>query len=263
MSTTTVRSSHGRRNLINVISLAAVFLFVGAFHAKGDDFNKETVVTFNTPVEIPGQVLPAGTYVFKLLDSESNKNIVQIFNKHETHLFATILAVPDYRLEPTGNSVLHFEERAAGAPPAVRAWFYPGDNYGQHFVYPHLRATELAKQTNQNVLSMPNELAANTKAPAKAASEPSVAAMKKADVKAVSPLGGQMELSQAVASRPIPAPAPTPAPAAEPTQLASAQREPANLPQTGSDLPVLAMLGVIGLGGACLVELCRRRTERA
>jgi hypothetical protein len=98
-------------------------------------------MTFTQPVQVPGVVLPAGTYVFKLLDSVSARNIVQVFDKDEKYLFATIIAVPDYRLEPTGDTKVYFEDRAAGAPEALKAWFYPGDSYGQEFVYPQTSAT--------------------------------------------------------------------------------------------------------------------------
>ena len=56
-------------------------------------------MTFSAPVEIPGVhlkgwgVLPAGTYVFKILDSQSDRHIVQIFNADETQCYATILAI--------------------------------------------------------------------------------------------------------------------------------------------------------------------------
>ena len=99
-------------------------------------------------VEIPGvgaQVLPAGTYVFKLLDSQSDRHIVQIFNERQDHVFSTILAIPNYRLQATDKTVMTFRERAAGQPEAIRAWFYPGNRWGQEFVYPKARAIELAK----------------------------------------------------------------------------------------------------------------------
>src|SRR6187397_1271782 len=114
-------------------------------------WDKRTRVTFNAPVEIPGvdaQVLPAGTYVFRLSDSLSDRHIVQILNANETHLYANILAIPNYRLRPTDKTVMTFSERKAGEPQAIRAWFYPGDNSGQEFVYPQARAIELAKITN-------------------------------------------------------------------------------------------------------------------
>jgi hypothetical protein len=131
--------------------------------AKADGWNQKTVMTFSGPVEIPGVhlkgwgVLPAGTYVFKLLDSQSDRHIVQIFNKDETQVIATILAIPNYRLKATGKTVVTFRERPAGEPEALRAWFFPGENFGQEFVYPKARAVELAKTVNQVVLFTPAE----------------------------------------------------------------------------------------------------------
>ena len=126
--------------------------------AKADDWNRKTVIAFSGPVEIPGVhlagwgVLPAGTYVFKILDSQSDRHIVQIFNQDETTIYATILAIPNYRLKATDKTVMTFRERPAGAPEALRAWFYPGRNWGEEFVYPKAKAMELAKTTNTPVL---------------------------------------------------------------------------------------------------------------
>lgn len=104
--------------------------------ARADEWNKETLITFRAPVEIPGKVLAPGTYTFKLMDSEADRNVVLVYNEDQTHLYATLLAVPDYRLRPTGNTVVRMQERAADAPQAVGTWFYPGDNYGWEFAYP-------------------------------------------------------------------------------------------------------------------------------
>src|SRR6202162_6225007 len=109
--------------------------------ARADETNRKTVITFSGPVEIPGVhlqgwgVLPAGTYVFKILDSQSDRHIVQIFNKAETTVYATILAIPNYRLQATDKTVIIFRERPAGEPEALRAWFYPGRNWGEGCVY--------------------------------------------------------------------------------------------------------------------------------
>src|SRR5215510_4179440 len=131
------------------LSLAAL-----AFSAsvKADAWNKKTFVTFSQPVEVPGGVvLPTGAYVFKLLDSASNRHIVQIFDEDQTHIYATVLTIPNYRLQVTGKTVITFVERAAGEPQAIRAWFYPGDNFGQEFVYPKRRAAELAQITDSHI----------------------------------------------------------------------------------------------------------------
>jgi hypothetical protein len=96
------------------------------------------------------------------MDSKSNRDVVAVYNKNEDHCYGVFLAVPDYRLTPAGRSIITFEERAAGAPEAVRAWFYPGENFGHEFVYPKVRASQLAQTNNQPVASMPNEMATNT-----------------------------------------------------------------------------------------------------
>jgi len=167
-----------------------------------DASNKKTIVTTNVPIEVPGKVLPPGTYVFKLLDSASNRNIVQIFDKDEKQLYATILAIPDYRMEPSDKPVIKFEERAANAPEAVKAWFYPGDQYGQQFVYPHRRAVELAKRTKQNVLSMRDDMTQNMKTQATSASDPEVQSLQKTEVTGVNPSGEEIQLEIVILPKP-------------------------------------------------------------
>src|SRR5580700_4709793 len=131
---------------------------------KADDWNRKTIFTFSGPVEIPGVhltgfgVLPAGTYVFKILDSQSDRHIVQILSKDELTVYATILAIPNYRLKATGKTVLTFSERPAGQPEALHAWFYPGRNWGEEFVYSKSAATEIAKSTHKAVLFTSAEL---------------------------------------------------------------------------------------------------------
>jgi hypothetical protein len=221
---------------------------------KADDWNQKTVMTFSGPVEIPGVhlkgwgVLPAGTYVFKLLDSQSDRHIVQIFNKDETQVFATILAIPNYRLKATGKTVVTFWERPAGEPNALRAWFFPGENYGQEFVYPKMRAVELAKQTNAVVLFTPAELPVEVEQPIVSKDEPVVAQLKVAPVLAIKPTGEEVELAQVVAAPP----------ADEPVAAAVL---PATLPATSSALPLIALLGLLALGGAFTLRVARKRLQ--
>jgi hypothetical protein len=165
--------------------------------ADAGDWDEKTVFTFSGPVEIPGQVLDGGTYVFKLADSASDRSIVQAFSEDETHLYGTFLTVPDYHQQPSGKTIINFEERAAGDPEAVKAWFYPGDNYGHDFVYPRAKAIALAKANNQPVASMPDELAGKTTTPAKSMSDSSVTALKKTPLKVQRPTGEEVELTVA------------------------------------------------------------------
>ncbi len=129
-----------------------------------DEWDQKTIFTFNGPVEIPGQVLSAGTYVFKLADSSSDRNVVQVLGKDEKHLYGTFLSIPDQRLRPAGKPIITFDERAAGSPEAVRAWFYPGDDFGHQFVYPkkapHVVAMKQASLKGQQPAEEEVEIAA-------------------------------------------------------------------------------------------------------
>jgi hypothetical protein len=113
-------------------------------------------------VQIPGATLAAGTYVFKLADLQSNRHVVQIFDKDEKKIYGTILAIPDQKLEPSDKPVVMFAERPAGTPQAVKAWFYPGETIGNEFVYPKDQATKIARETHQSVLSMDETSATTT-----------------------------------------------------------------------------------------------------
>jgi hypothetical protein len=186
---------------------AKVILLVGLGYlggmvsrANADVADQKTIFTFSSPVEIPGQVLQAGTYVFKLADSQSDRDIVQVLNKDETHLYGTFLAISDERVRPAGKPIITFEEAPAGSPETVKAWFYPGDNYGHEFVYPKTRAVALAKANNTPVPSMPAELAANTTKPAATVKEPHVVAMSQAHLKAQKATGEEVEIAEVFAA---------------------------------------------------------------
>jgi hypothetical protein len=225
--------------------------------ARADDWNRKTVLTFSGPVEIPGVhlagwgVLPAGTYVFKVLDSSSNRHIVQIFNEDETVIYATILAIPNYRLQATDKTVLTFRERPSGQPEALRAWFYPGRNWGEEFVYPKAKAVELAKATNTPVLFTPLEIPLEVSLPIRTADEPVVVQLKQAPVLAIKPTGEEVELAQVV----------TPPPAE--TQIADADANPEGatktLPTTASPLPLIALFGLLALGAAFTLRFVEKR----
>jgi hypothetical protein len=191
--------SRTRTILIFLVGLG--FLGGMAPRATADEMDQKTIFTFSGPVEIPGQVLQAGTYVFKLADSQSDRDIVQVFSKDEKHLYGTFLAVPDHRLRAAGKPIITFDESAAGSPEAVRAWFYPGDNYGHQFVYPKPKAVALAKANNTPVPSMPAELAPNTTKPVATLKAPHVVAMSQAPLKAQKPTEEEVEIAEVFIAR--------------------------------------------------------------
>lgn len=221
---------------VAVISTLAllVLAFTPGLRAGNDVWNKKTTIMFSQPFEIPGgQILPAGSYVFKLLDSPYDRDIVQIFNEDETHIYATVLAIPNHHLQATDTTVLKFEERASGSPQAIKAWFHPGDTWGQEFVYPKQRAIELAKLVNEPVPSMPTELTPSITTAATSPKEE--LRLEKAPIKAEEPSGEELPINRAFA----------------PTV--------ASLPKTASALPLVGLIGVLCLAAAFGLLLVTRR----
>jgi hypothetical protein len=247
--------SSQRKKKMTILRAAANVFAIGLLgatllsSAKADEFNRKTVITFSGPVEIPGVhmtgwgVLPAGTYVFKILDSQSDRHIVQIFSKDEKTVYATILAIPNYRLKPTDKTVVTFRERPAGEPEALRAWFYPGRNWGEEFVYPKAKAVVLAKVSNVPVLAIATEVTLEVEKP----EVPEVVEqLRQAPIIAVKPTGEEVEVAQVVQT--------APAPAVEVAEVA-----PVALPETASPLPLIALFGLLAIGGALALRLLEKR----
>lgn len=119
-----------------VIALGALLLCaIFAPTSSANEWNKKTIVTFADPVEIPGQILPAGTYIFELADSNAYRHMVQVWDANQDDLLATIFAIPSTRSETADHSVFDFEERPGNSPMALKDWYYPGDISGQEFAY--------------------------------------------------------------------------------------------------------------------------------
>jgi hypothetical protein len=217
--------------------------------AMADQWNKRTIITVNEAVQVPGKVLQPGKYVMKLMDSPSNRHVVQIFNEREDQLQTTVLAIPNYRLQPTGDTEFQWWETPAGQPKAMRAWFYPGDNFGQEFAYPKNQAVSIATTNNTNV---PTTYAATE------------AELSTAKVGTVDRAGTEMELDRETYNRDAVAAAPTtpqatpearPATIREQTQIAQNRTTPApttepmeSLPRTASPMPMFGIAGLLALG---------------
>jgi hypothetical protein len=213
--------------------------------ARASEWNQKTVFTFSGPVEIPGQILPAGTYVFKLADSQSNRHIVQVFNKDENHVFGTFLAIPDYHLHPSDKTIIKFAERPAGSPEAIKGWFYPGRNYGHEFVYPKSEAVVLAQANHTPVPFMPTELAASTMEPDTDLDGPEVAALDMAPLKAEGPTGEEVELADVFVISELKAPA----------------ELPAALPSTATSMPLVGLIGLLSLGVAVALHAAAAKAK--
>jgi hypothetical protein len=225
--------------LVGTLAVAGVGMTATAFipQAHADAWDKKTYVTVNEPIIAGNKVLDPGTYVWKLMDSPSERHVVQIFDKDQQHLQTTVIAIPNYRLHPTGNSQFAFWETPAGVPKAVRAWFYPGDNFGQEFTYPKKLVAQLAS-------AAPVPVPMNYREP-----EP------------------EPQPAPEPAAQPEPAPAPAPAPAAQPqpqaqeSTPAAQPAQPQALPHTASSTPLVGLLGFICLSLAGLLTLTGKKTS--
>lgn len=230
--------------LATMLCLAVLCLLVVPA-ATADDWNNKTVITFSGPVEVPGsgaQILPAGTYVFKLVDNQSNRHIVQIFDKDESHVFTTILAISNLRLKTTNKTVITFAERPAGQPEALKAWFFPGQEYGAEFVYAKSRALELAKENNEPVPSTQVE------------SDAPMESLKTAPVVDLAPTGEPVEPAPVAAAEPA---------ATEPVTMAAAEpaaAPAAELPKTASSLPLIALIGLLTLSAGLALSVFSKRS---
>jgi len=208
-----------------LLAVASIGLLAFALipNARADQWNKRTVMTVSETIQVPHKVLPAGTYVIKLLDSPSDRHIVQIFNADETKLITTILAIPNYRLEPTGDTVFTFWEMPPGQPRALRAWFYPGDNFGQEFAYPKTKAVAIAAISHVEIPT----------------------------TEAVMPAEMELAPITELAPAPMVVPPVTPAPVVAPVEVAK-EVPPATvtvpeLPKTASPYPLIGLAGALAL----------------
>lgn len=226
---------------------------------RADQWNKKTVMTVNETIEMPScctpdhtVTLPPGTYVMVLVDSLSDRHIVRVFDKTETQVITTILAIPNYRLEVTGKTEFQYWEVPAGQPKALRAWFYPGDNFGQEFAYHKRTAAQIAAYVKAPVPAIEAETAIAEE-------------LKTAPLVTVDEAGKTSELAQAM---PLSTPRETPPPAfvlesvpsADRQETAVAEAPQEALPHTASSLPLLGLVGLVSL--ALFAALGFRSTRR-
>jgi membrane anchored protein len=254
------------KNYLKTLAFVAVVSMATMSVAVADQWDKKTIITTNEVMQLPNMMLQPGTYVIKLADSSSNRHIVQFFDKDEKHLVTTVLAIPNQRLRLTGKSVFAFWEVPAGQPKALRAWFYPGDNFGQEFAYRPQEAATITASNSGATVPIDDQTAAKASA---AASEPAPAAP--APVATVEPAPAAAPTEVAAAPQ-QPAPEPvavaqasvTPAPA--PVESSDAQRinkttqQPDTLPKTASNLPWLILTGLLSIVGALALNLAYRRS---
>ena len=205
---------------------------------QADEWNKKTTLTVSEPLQVPDCCTPGhtvalqpGEYVIMLVDSLSDRHIVRIFDKDQKHVMTTILAIPNYRLRPTGKTVFQFWEVPAGEPRALRAWFYPGDNFGQEFAYPKQKAAKIAAFVK-------------TPVPAIVVETTAVEELKTVPLVAVDETGTTTEI---VAAQPAEVVAPQPATAPSADRSVETGTPAPEMPHTASAMPLLGLVGLASL----------------
>jgi hypothetical protein len=265
------------KNYLQTIAFVAVVGMAGMGTAAADQWDKKTVITTDEVMQLPNMMLQPGTYVIKLVESSSNRHVVQFFDKDEKHLVTTILAIPNERLRITGKSVFAFWEVPAGQPKALRAWFYPGDNFGQEFAYPRQEANTITASNsgatvpvNDQPVTADSDAAKDSTTTA-AATEPTPApaatvAAEPAAEPAPAPAPAEVAATQQPAAPEPPAavaapvtPAPVAADTSDAQQIAQTQ-QPDSLPKTASNLPWVGLIGLLSIVGAWALNLAYRRS---
>jgi hypothetical protein len=233
------------RHMLKTVVLAGALALVAGY---ADQWDKKTIMTIDAPLQLPTITLQPGSYTVKLLESQSNRHIVGIWDKDGMKHMTTILAIPNYRLKPTGKSQFTMWETPAGQPAALRAWFYPGDNFGQEFAYPKDKWAKMAIVTKEEVPTLTTT---------------DETTITETDKK-ITETETKTEVAAAPEPAPTPAPAPvetaqvTPPPAPEPVRTVPAEPEPAPLaalPQTSSNWFEVTLLGaLLGVTGLFLIR---------
>jgi hypothetical protein len=204
-----------------------------------DTWDKKTILTTNETLLLPGATLEPGRYVVKLVNSQANRQIVQVLNEREDQVITTILAIPNWRLKLTDDTQFMFWETPPGNPRALRAWFYPGDNFGQEFAYPKGLAAKIAEKVAEPVPAYTAE----------PATEKELATVPVTTVE--KPPQAPVVVAQAAppvvkpAAEPEPAPIPAPAPP--------------EMPRTGSFAPVVLLGGLAALSAGITLRYGVRR----
>jgi hypothetical protein len=140
-----------RRICSYVCAVAGLILIAAQTAAQPAD--KRTFFTFSAPVELPGVALPPGKYLFRVVDPEDGGNVVQVLSDDGTKVYSTCFSIPAYRLESPDQPEVRFIETPPGVPPAIKAWWYPGDSIGREFIYPRTQALRLARTASEPVLT--------------------------------------------------------------------------------------------------------------
>jgi hypothetical protein len=216
------------------LGITAGVLATGVLRA--DTYDKRTVFSFNRPISLPGVTLPAGKYMFRLVDTETTRKVVQVLDEHGKKPYAMLHTIPDIRRDASGSPEVRFMETAKGQPSAVKTWWYPQERIGYEFIYPKEQARRLARAVVEPVLTTREETTKQEET-------------QTAQLERLAPTGQETPVVETAAPEPI-----VPSGIVQEGLVAEARTD---LPTTASQLPLVGLIGLLALAGAGGIRLFR------
>jgi hypothetical protein len=115
-----------------LVWFAAAILVLTVPHAlNAQGLPKGTTASFDQPVEIPGHLLPAGTYTFV----EKGRSVVQIWDKDQEKLYATLITNAAEQSHFVERQEFEFGKRESDRPVELKSWFLGSGLIGHEFIY--------------------------------------------------------------------------------------------------------------------------------
>ena len=243
-----------RVKYLGVVYAAATLAVLAPGTVSAQPSDKRTFFTFSGNVEMPGVALPAGRYEFRIANPDSSRNVIQVRSGDGKKTFGLFQTHSAQRVTAADEAEVRFLEAGAGAPPAIKTWWYPGERTGYEFVYPKTQARRIAQRTRQPVLTTRNETA--TTRDTENSTEltrisPTGSESQVADNEADADPAGSRQAGQRADSGSVPPPSPAP--------VGTSARARTQLPRTASATPLVALMGLLFLTAAAVMRQLRRR----
>ena len=235
--------------VIRAISGIGLGLALFASTAQAQPEDKRTYFTFSAPIALPGTTLPAGRYVFRIVDTTTSRKVIQVQSEDQKKSYAMMNTIPDQRRDPAKDATVAFYETAKGTPAAVKSWWYPGESTGYQFIYPRRQALQIAKETGRPILTTKTEDAksettlvdangADAAASASASNDSTSTVFNRNTGSVASTEGVDRTPPQAAAPQPVP------------TESTVARNDARTaLPGTASNLPLVGLIGMLSALG--------------
>ena len=100
------------------------------------DARRTTYFTFSDTVQMPGVALPAGTYIFEVVNPDTGSDVVRVLSRDRKTVYLTKFTRGIYRAQRGDlKASVTLGETPAGTPPPVKAWYPQSETRGREFIY--------------------------------------------------------------------------------------------------------------------------------